>query len=132
MLAAYADLMDGVRSHYARREGDDWVAAFSAAMLMSLLLTLNISAFIIILDLLLHHELRVVSWIASNRGVVLPVPIAIAILHVLFAKTQGIYDRRGGPRSLSWARSLRIYVFLTACSIALALLGALPTVPFAF
>lgn len=123
MLAAYADLIDGVRSHYARREGDDWVASFSATMLLSALMGINVVSLTAGMDILLHQEFTLRIWSREYRAWTLIVAIGIAVLHVLFARYAGVYDRRGGPRSPSWGKRMRAYIAATIGTFALVIVA---------
>ena len=125
MLLAYADLIDGLRSYYAKREGDDWAAAFNAAMAAAVLFILNLSAVVMLVDLLINHDLKLVSWLTANRIVLVIISVTIAALHVCFAKLTGVYDRHGGPRNPSWASHLRAYITVTVCTCVLSIVAIL-------
>jgi hypothetical protein len=116
ILAAYADLIDGVRSHYARREGDDSSAAYGAVMALSTLFIANVyGAGFLLNELLNRGHVTLGPWIRSNRGVVILFAILVIAFHWLLAKQTGVYNRRGGPRAPLWAHRFRIYVWLTVC-----------------
>ena len=120
ILDAYADLIDGVRSYYARREGDDSSAAFGAVMALSTLFIANVSGAVSLLNLLLHGGRYTLGpWVRANRGVVLLFAVLVIALHWLLAKQTGVYDRRGTPRAPVWSRRMRMYVCLTACTFFL-------------
>ena len=122
ILDAYADLIDGVRSYYARREGDDGSAAFGAVMALSTLFIANVYGAGFLLNLLLHGgRFTLGPWVRANRGGVLLFAILVIASHWLLAKQTGVYDRRGAPRTSVWSRRMRIYVCLTVCTSLLPL-----------
>lgn len=119
LLTAYADLIDGVRSHFAKKEGDDWAASFSSAMLFSALCAVNLLGALVLVDLALNGNLESVDWLNSNRLALIGIMIAIGALHLYFARVAGVYDRRGGPRFPGWQRRVKIYAAVTACNFVL-------------
>lgn len=123
VLRIYADLIDGVRSYYARREGDNSAASFSAAMLLSAILALNVVSATIFLDLALYRELRSATWVGAHRGLAALVPTGIAAAHLVFAKVAGVYNRRGSARTASWSGTLRVYVGATILLFVIALMA---------
>jgi hypothetical protein len=115
ILTVYADLIDGARSYYARREGDDRSAVFAAVSLFSTLFIANISAVTILIDQLLHGgRYTLAPWVHANRQLIVLFAVLVVALHWLLAKRAGVYDRRGPARTSVWTRRLRIYVWLTA------------------
>lgn len=130
MLTAYVELLDGLRSHYARRERDDWAATFSAAMLLSMLFTLNVAAFVCLADLLLHSDVQSVVRIADEPTVIVSASLIVGALHVLLANQAGIFHRRGGPKSSTLASRMRRYLTLTVCNFTLALVATVVIAPF--
>jgi hypothetical protein len=116
VLDPYADLIDGMRSYYARREGDDTSAAFGAVMALSTLFIANVSAAVMLLNELLHGgRMTLGPWIRSNRGVVVLFAVLVIGTHWLLAKRSGIFARHGAPRAPLWARRMRAYVWCTVC-----------------
>ena len=61
MLTGYANLIDGVRSYYAREEGDDAFASESASMAVAAIFLANLTAIITWLDLLFNRDLRILK-----------------------------------------------------------------------
>jgi hypothetical protein len=115
ILTAYADLIDGARSYYARRERDDRSAAYAAVSLFSTLLIANVSAATILIDQLLHGgRYTLAPWVSANRLLIVLFAVLVVALHWLLAKRAGVYDRRGPARTSVWTRRLRIYVWVTA------------------
>ncbi len=121
MLSAYADLIDGARSYYAKKEGDNWAAAFSAAMFLSFLFIVNLSAITALIDLVMNGELAAVPWIDANKTKAVLVLGAICAAHLYFSKISGVYDRRGGPRNPAWRGHMRVYIAATVCNFLLPL-----------
>ena len=121
--SGYADLLDGVRSYYAAREGDDSSAAFSATMLLAALAAVNLASLSVCVDLFVNRELRVAHWIRANRLIAILIPIGIGCVHVWFAKCSGVYDRRGSRGTTSMPRELKWYLAATALLLAATLLA---------
>jgi hypothetical protein len=113
-LSDYARLMESVRSYFALREGDDWVASFSAVMVMTGLLTLNLSAALILLDLWRYGEPVPSDWISRNRGTYLLATLGVAGLHALLGWREGVFMRKGAARSPVWSRRFLFYLVFTA------------------
>jgi hypothetical protein len=86
VLRTYADLSGGIRCYFARREGDDWVASFSAEIAPTGFMIINISAIMILVDNLLYGEPRTSRWITGHRGVYLASAGGVAAGHAVFAK----------------------------------------------
>jgi hypothetical protein len=125
-LAAYADLMDGLRSYYARREGDNVSASFSAVALLSTLFIANISGTVFLTNELLHGgTMTLAPWILANRGAVVLVSLSIVALHWLLAKKTGVYGRRGAARAPDWARRFRVYLWSSVCIFSLPVIIAI-------
>jgi hypothetical protein len=122
VLSAYGDLMDGFRSWYARKEGDNPYAAFSVVSLMTTLLLANLWSTFALVDLLLYPGIFQSEY-EYRALIVLPSAVVLMALHMLFAKKTGIYDRHGGPRSESWSRSAALYVTFTVTYLVFVLAG---------
>lgn len=125
VLSKYADLIDGLRSYYAQREGDNWVAPFSATLLVSLLFLINLAGIVALIDFAMDHNLSAVFWISEHRNYLLPIPVCVVLIHFAFAKMVGVYDRHGAARSIAWSRGLRTYVILTGINISIPMLAIL-------
>jgi hypothetical protein len=121
MLAAYTDLLDGARGWYARREGDDSTAAYSAAMLLTFLLLTNVAFLILLTEVLTRGGLRLAPWIGAHRLVLLPIPVAVAMFHVVLAKRTGVYARCGPALRNESARRMKFYLIGTLCNILVTL-----------
>lgn len=122
LIGKYADMMDGLRSYYAKREGDNSSAAISAALLLALLLAINVASILMLVDVAIHDELKIADWISDNRGVSFLIPAGIAAAHLAFAKVTGVYDRRGQASSPNWALAMKAYIAATATTFCAALL----------
>src|SRR5215207_4001967 len=129
ILVAYADLIDGIRSHYARTAGDNGTAAFSAVAAVVILFNLNVSLIIILIDFLADEKLNTTKSIHEHRALLLCAVVVVVIAHWFFAKKTRVYDRRGGARSLSWKRILRFYCIATACNFVGTMLLMVLKVP---
>jgi hypothetical protein len=121
-FSAYGDLMDGFRSWYARKEGDNPYAALSAVSLLSTLLLANLWSSFVLVDLLLYpgifqsaHRYRAL--------IIVPSAVAVMALHLLFAKKSGIYYRHGAPRTDSWSRPAALYIAFTVAYLVFVVTG---------
>ena len=86
--------MGGVRSHFALREGDDWVASFSAVMVMSGLLTINLSAALALFDVWRSGEPVSAGWISHNRGAYVLGALGVAGVHALLGWREGVVQAK--------------------------------------
>jgi hypothetical protein len=125
LLTTYAGLTDGLRSHYASREGNDASASLSAAGLLSTLLLANISGTVLLTNELLHNgAMTLAPWVRANRAAIVLFSVLIFTLHWLFARHSGFHERRGS-RSPHWARTFRLYLCSTICIFLLPVLVAI-------
>jgi len=122
VFSAYGDLMDGLRSWYARKEGDNPYAAFSAVSLLTALLLANLMSTFVLADLLLFPGIFQSTY-RFRALIIVPSAVALMALHLLFAKKSGIYYRHGGPRSESWSRSASIYIGFTVVYLVFVMVG---------
>ena len=114
-MGVYADLLAAARGFYARREGDDWAATFSAGMLLALLLILNISTGVMAVDALTSSDFYIATWVTSHKLHLLPVVVAVGVVHVLLAA------RQVGMDSEANRRKLRSYIVGSAVWLLLGL-----------
>jgi len=115
VLAVYLDLMDGIRGYFARKEGDSAGAAYSAVMVLSLLLVVNLTSAAQLIDVATDHRFAVIrTWSAGHTLRHLLAILLVPVLHVAFARQQGLFERRGPSRSQTWRRWLRGYIAATA------------------
>jgi len=126
-LSDYADLMGGVRSHFALREGDDWVASFSAVMVMTGLLTINLSAALALFDVWRSGEPVSAGWISHNRGTYVLGALGVAGVHALLGWREGVLLGEAPARSSVWSRRFRFYLAFTACMVAGSLFAVIAT-----
>lgn len=119
MFSSYYSLIDSVRVYYAAREGDDGVAAFSAALLVSMLCLVNIASLLALLDLWRHGEFRFVTWILEHR--LAPVIFALAVVagHYALAVRAGDHVKRGAARNSDGMRLFRWYAIATGSAATL-------------
>lgn len=127
VIVIYVDLLNGVRSYYARREGDDWIASFSAIMVMTGLLTLNLMAAMIMVESFFFGEPRFSEWVGDHRPTYLLGPLGVAGAHAFLAWKAGIFSRNRPAASSAWPRRLRFYVAATAFLVCAALLMTFAT-----
>ncbi len=129
-ISDYAHLMDSVRSYFALREGDDLAASFSAVMVMTGLLTLNLSAALILLDLWRYGEPVSSGWIVHNRGTYLLGALGLAGVHALLGWREGVFPGKGAMQSPVWSRRFLFYLAFTACMVAGSLSAIMATTGF--
>jgi hypothetical protein len=125
-LAVYLDLMDGIRGYYARTEGDNAWAAYSAVLVLSLLSGVNLTAAALLVDIATDHRFAVIrTWATGHRLPHLIAMLLVVVLHLAFARQQGFFQRRGPSRSLTWRKRLRIYIAFTVVMFVIAVSVAL-------
>ncbi len=117
--------MDGLRSYYARTEGDNADAVSSALCAMSLLMSVNVVCLTAFLDVALHGTFVWVSWISDHKLLALPLPISILVLNYFLAKTFGIYGRRGTQAARNWKPHFISYVVTSALLFVIFLVLAM-------
>lgn len=110
----FAEMFDGLRGFYARAEGADSAPAFSAAMLLAFMCSVNTASLIIIFDLAVHGRLVFVSWMLGHKMIVIAGSVVIGIIHVAAAKRSGLYNRSGPALHTNWAQPFRWYCLITA------------------
>ena len=123
-LPAYETLFDGLRGYYASVASERSYAGFSAAMVLSFLLAVNLISVFTISTVLIDGNLHRVGWVARNKLFTLLVGVGVAAAHVQYAKSTGRYHSNEPARSPRWKRTLIIYVSLTIALLAGAILSA--------
>jgi len=126
VVTVYAEMMDGLRSHYAQQYGGDGSAVFTAVSLLSTLFIANVSGLVLLIDELLHRGRMTLGWwIDGNRVAVAAFAVLVLMAHWLFAKRVGIYDRHGPVRGTYWRRCFRVYAWSTVCVFLLPVIIAI-------
>ena len=105
--------MDGIRSYYARTEGDSVFAAYSAVMAMSVRANLNLASLSFLADLALHGNLEWTRGLADHKVALVSFLILVAVANYILARVTGVYQRRGAAAISNWQRPLKIYLFFT-------------------
>lgn len=124
-VGAYLSLLDGLRSFYARHEGDDSTAAFSAAVLLAAMMVLNLLNGLILFDVFSIGRLQAVSWLLDHKIVMLAGLAIVLLAHLALLEYSGISRRRGPPLLAEWRRVMAVYVALTIGLLIVAMCGAL-------
>jgi hypothetical protein len=109
----FAEIFDGLRAFYSRKEGAASSPAFSAAMLLSFLFSVNLCTIAALLQALIYGHVTVGSWGVEHKGLVLVAGFLIAWGHITLSKRIGLYYRRGPVISTTWARPFVAYCILT-------------------
>jgi hypothetical protein len=124
--AVYGDIFDGLRSYYEQREGIKSSPAFSAAMALSFIASLNLASAVILIDYLAGDRAWLGARLMENKLLVLGVGGVMAAVHVIGAKHTGLYTRLGPARRPAWKTMFLVYVsasavtLLTVMTVALA------------
>ena len=116
----YTEIFDGLRSYYARYPSRRAAAGFHAAMTMSFICGVALTATLTLGDYLIHGH---ISWsvaLFSNKLLLMLVGVAIACVHVQFGKYTGRYNSVEPCNPPRWKTYFGVYAF----SAGLLLLGA--------
>ena len=121
-LAAYIDLMRGLKGHYAQR--DSRPATFAAVSLLSTLFVANIASATILLNQFLHEgRITLRPWVNANRGAILLFAISVLVAHELLARLSHLYGDAGSAAA-PWKQRFRLYLAFTVALFILPLLIA--------
>ena len=112
----YTAMFDGLRSYYARYPSRRDAPGFYSAMSLSFICGLNLASLFTLGDYLLNANVDRSAGLYEHKLLLLTVGLAIAYLHVLFAKQTGRYTSLDPVESSRWKRYLVIY---GGCSFAL-------------
>jgi hypothetical protein len=108
----YVKLFDGLRGYYCTRPKPLKEAGFQSAMSLSFLCGFNLAS-LILLAAFASRNHQFVDAIFRNRILALPLGAVVAYVHVLWAKSTGLYYDRGATRYSEWARLMMVYVAMT-------------------
>ena len=113
----YAEMIDGLRSHYETRTKDKASAGYHAAMSMSFLFGVCAAALCVVVDGALTGELGFVIWAHDHWPLIALFGVGTAWGHVRYAKHRNVYHNVGPPKSSAWRSWFAAY-----CMTALVLL----------
>jgi hypothetical protein len=120
-LAAYVDLMRGLKGHYAHRE-DSWSATFAAVSLLTTLFVANIASATVLLNQLRHEgRMTLGPWVNANRGAIIVFAIAMLGGHELLARLSHLYSDTA-IAAASWKQRFRLYLGFTVVLFIMPLL----------
>ena len=91
LVTMYTALFDGLRSYYAGYPSRRGTAGFDAAMSLSFVCCVNVASLFVVGDFLLNGSSARTLELFGNRSLLLALGMAIAVLHVAFAKRTGRY-----------------------------------------
>jgi hypothetical protein len=124
----YTALFDGLRSYYARYPSRRAAAGFDAAMSLSFICCVNVGSLLVVGDFLLTGSSDRAFELSGNKILLLALGIAIAVLHVVFAKRTGRYNSVAPVDSPRWKRYLWVYGAVSAglfvAAMAVAVIGS--------
>ena len=124
LAAMYIEILDGLRSHYARRLTTKGSAGYQAAMSLSFLFGICTAALLIIIDASFTGGLHVAMWFYDHILLVVAFGILTAWAHVQYAKYWDVYNKIGPPISSSWRSWFVAYCIIASVLSLLALLTA--------
>lgn len=108
----YVKLFDGLRGYYCTRPKPVKDAGFQSAMSLSFLCGFNLAS-VILLAAFASRSHQFVDAIFRHRILALPLGAVVAYVHVLWAKSTGLYHDRGATRYPEWGRLMIFYVAMT-------------------
>jgi hypothetical protein len=118
MLAAYIELAAAARRYYARRDGDNRVATFSAALLLAGLFFVNSVSVLTLLDLLLYDRMRLLDYAIDHASYYVFSMLVVGALHVFVAFKAERLGHLDSHKGHPWSRRLLIYVVVTIVGVA--------------
>lgn len=123
----YTEIFDGLRGYYARYANRRSAAGFNAAMTLSLICCVAVSAGFTLLDYLVTGNVDRAVYLFQNKPALILCGVAIAYAHVQFGKHTGRYHSVDLSEPPKWKSYLVIYsgisTVLLIAAIVVALLG---------
>lgn len=123
-MQSYSAIFYGLRSYYAGNETDNMDAAFSAVVLLSALMTLNLIDMIIIADVIAFQDVRTASWLLDHKWTFALLLGCVLAFHHLLARRWGVYERRGLALTDSWRPAMRAYLVGTTVLLVASMFAA--------
>lgn len=118
----YTELFDGLRGYYASYPTRRKAAGFHAAMSLSFLACCNLSSITTLADFALHRNIDWTLELAGKKALLLAVGVVVALAHVWFGKSTGLYASKAPAKSARWKRQITLYACVSAI-LFLSMLG---------
>jgi hypothetical protein len=117
----YTEIFDGLRNYYAGYESRRAAAGFNAAMAMSFLFCITITAALPIADYFINGSIEWSVALFANKPLLILAGIIIAYAHVRFGKRTGRYNSAEPAPAPHWKAYLSLYATGTTLLFVVAI-----------